>query len=77
MNEKNENGSSFITSTKESAACHGLLPSHCLGRIVNGIRCLDIQGDHLSTERLHKDLHAATKSEHQVESSLFLDVIGR
>ena len=38
---------------------------------------LNIKGDSLSSERLYKDLHAATKSEDQVESRLFLDVIVR
>ena len=45
--------------------------------IVNGIQCLDIKGDRLSNERLYKDLHAATKSEDQVEGGLFLEGIVR
>ena len=43
--------------------------------VVNGVRRLDIEGDGLAGEGLHKDLHAATETENQVQSRLLLDVV--
>merc|ERR1719270_3269067 len=45
--------------------------------VLNGVRGLDLQGYGLSSERLHKDLHSSSKSENQVESGLFLNVVIR
>ena len=43
--------------------------------VVNGIRALNVEGDGLSSEGLHEDLHATTEAEHQVEGGLLLDVV--
>ena len=43
--------------------------------VVNGVRALNIEGDGLSSEGLHEDLHATTEAEHQVEGGLLLDVV--
>ena len=45
--------------------------------VVNGIRRLDLEGDSLSSQRLDEDLHTATKTEHEMESRLLLDVVVR
>merc|ERR1719504_426866 len=45
--------------------------------VVNGVRRLDIEGDGLAGEGLHKDLHTATETENQVQSRLLLDVVVR
>jgi len=43
--------------------------------VVNGVRRLDIEGDGLAGQGLDEDLHAATKSEDEVEGGLLLDVV--
>ena len=43
--------------------------------VVNGVRALHIEGDGLSSEGLHEDLHSTTEAEHQVEGGLLLDVV--
>ena len=43
--------------------------------VVNGVRALHIEGDGLSGEGLHEDLHSTTEAEHQVEGGLLLDVV--
>ena len=43
--------------------------------ILNGIRCLHLQGDGLPRQSLDKDLHASPQPQHQVESGLLLDVV--
>ena len=42
--------------------------------VVNGVRRLHFQRDGLASERLHEDLHSATKAKDEVERRLFLDV---
>ena len=46
----------------------------CL-HVVNGVRALNLQGDGLPGECLHKDLHTTTQTQHQVEGGLLLDVV--
>ena len=43
--------------------------------VLNGVCWLDIEGDGLTSEGLDEDLHTSSKSEDQVESGLFLDVV--
>jgi len=43
--------------------------------VVDGVRRLNIQGDGLSRQCLHKDLHTSTKTKNQVKSGLLLDVV--
>ena len=43
--------------------------------IFNGVSWLNIKGDGLSSQGLDKDLHTSSKSEDQVESRFFLDVV--
>merc|ERR1712141_777177 len=45
--------------------------------VLNGIAWLNLQGDGLPCESLHKDLHTSTESKDQMESGLFLDVVVR
>ena len=45
--------------------------------IVNGVAGLDIQGDGLASQGLHKDLHTSTQAQDQVEGGLLLDVVIR
>ena len=45
--------------------------------VVNGVRGLDIKSDGLSGKGLDEDLHTTSKSEDQMESGLFLDVVIR
>ena len=45
--------------------------------VVNGVRRLHLQLDHLSGQRLDKDLHAATGTKDQVQGALLLDVVIR
>ena len=43
--------------------------------VLDGVAGLDFEGDGLSGERLHEDLHTATQTEHQVKGALLLDVV--
>jgi len=43
--------------------------------ILNSVRRLHLQGDGLASKSLHKDLHPASQSEDQVQSTLLLDVV--
>ena len=43
--------------------------------IVDRVRCFHFEGDGFAGQRLDKDLHAATKSEHEMESGLLLNVV--
>ena len=43
--------------------------------VVNSIRGLDIKSDGLTGESLDENLHASTKSEDEMESRFFLDVV--
>ena len=43
--------------------------------IFNGISWLNIEGDSFSSEGLDEDLHTSSKSENEMESGLFLDVV--
>ena len=43
--------------------------------ILNGVRGLNLQGDGLASQGLHKDLHATTQAQHQVQCGLLLDVV--
>ena len=45
--------------------------------VFNGVGWFNVQGDGLSSESLDKDLHSSSKSEHQMESRLLLDVVVR
>jgi len=43
--------------------------------IFDGIRRLNLKGDGLTSQGLHKDLHTSTKTEYQVQGRLLLDVV--
>ena len=43
--------------------------------VINGVCWLDIEGDGLTSESLDEDLHSTSKSEDQMESGFFLDVV--
>ena len=43
--------------------------------VLDGVSWFDIKGDGLSSQCLDEDLHSSSKSEDQVESGLFLDVV--
>ena len=45
--------------------------------IVNGIGRFNFQSDGLASQRLDKNLHAATETENKMEGRLFLDVVIR
>ena len=43
--------------------------------VLNGVAWLDFEGDGLSSQGLDEDLHTTTKSEHEMEGGLLLDVV--
>merc|ERR1712127_904216 len=43
--------------------------------ILDGVGWLNLKGDGLSGEGLHKDLHTSPQTEHKVKSALLLDVV--
>jgi len=43
--------------------------------VINGVGALNLQSDRLASQGLHKDLHATTETEHQVEGRFLLDVV--
>jgi hypothetical protein len=43
--------------------------------VLDGVGGLDIKSDSLAGESLHKDLHATTETEHEMEGRLLLDVV--
>merc|ERR1712021_260527 len=43
--------------------------------VFDGVRGFNFKGDCLASERLNKDLHATTETEHQVKGRLLLDVV--
>ncbi|CAM9500961.1 unnamed protein product, partial [Heterosigma akashiwo] len=43
--------------------------------VIDGVRGLHIQGDGLAGQCFHKDLHATTQAQHQVQGGLLLDII--
>merc|ERR1719369_1249847 len=45
--------------------------------ILDGIRWFHLQGDGLSSESLHKNLHPSSKPKNQVQGALLLDVVVR
>jgi len=45
--------------------------------VVDGVAGLDVERNGLAGERLHEDLHTATKAQHQVKRGLLLDVVIR
>jgi len=45
--------------------------------VVDGVRGLHLQRDGLASQRLHKYLHAATETKHEVQSRFLLDIIIR
>ena len=45
--------------------------------ILNGVSWLNIKGDGFTSESLDEDLHTSSKSENQMESGFFLDVVVR
>ena len=45
--------------------------------VVDGVTGFHIERDGLASQRLHKDLHAATQAQHQVQRALLLDIVIR
>ncbi|KFV80201.1 hypothetical protein N308_07059, partial [Struthio camelus australis] len=45
--------------------------------ILNGVTGLNLQGDGLASQGLHKDLHATPQAQHKVQGGLLLDVVVR
>jgi hypothetical protein len=45
--------------------------------VINSVRWFDVQGDGLSSKSLHEDLHTSSKSQDQMESGFFLDIVVR
>merc|ERR1712091_493914 len=45
--------------------------------VVDGVRSLHVEGDRLTREGLHKDLHTTPEAQHQVQRGLLLDVVVR
>ena len=45
--------------------------------VLDGVTGLNLEGDGLAGQRLHEDLHSATKSEDEVKGRLLLDVVIR
>jgi len=45
--------------------------------IFNGVSWFNIEGDGLTSESLYEDLHTSSKSENQMESGFFLDIVVR
>merc|ERR1719481_1886082 len=43
--------------------------------ILDGVRRFNLEGDSLTGQRLHKDLHTSSKPENKMEGGLLLDVI--
>merc|ERR1712223_1823201 len=43
--------------------------------ILNGVRWFNLKGDGLAGQGLNKNLHTSTKTEHQMQGGLFLDVV--
>ncbi|KFP56705.1 hypothetical protein N322_05908, partial [Cariama cristata] len=43
--------------------------------VLNGVTGLNLQGDGLACQGLHKDLHATSQAQHKMQSRLFLDVV--
>merc|ERR1712188_157373 len=43
--------------------------------VLNGVGLLHIEGDGLSSEGLHEDLHTTSESEDEMEGRLLLDVV--
>jgi len=43
--------------------------------VVDGVRALNLKGDGLAGEGLHKNLHTTTEAENQVKGGLLLDVV--
>ncbi|KFW96607.1 hypothetical protein N336_09235, partial [Phalacrocorax carbo] len=43
--------------------------------ILNGVTGLNLQGDGLARQGLHKDLHATPQAQHQMQGGLLLDVV--
>jgi len=45
--------------------------------VVDGVRRFDLQGDRLTRQGLHEDLHSATETKHEMEGGLLLNVVIR
>ena len=45
--------------------------------VLNRVSWLDVEGDGLSSESLHEDLHTTSESEDEMEGGLLLDVVVR
>merc|ERR1719335_335487 len=45
--------------------------------IIDRVRGLHVKGDGLASQSFHENLHATTKTQHQVQSRLLLDVVVR
>merc|ERR1711981_1042020 len=45
--------------------------------ILDGVRWFNLEGDGLASQGLDKNLHTSTKTEHQMQSGLLLDVVVR
>merc|ERR1719198_2621381 len=56
---------------------NALLVLDLLLHVVDRVRRLDVEGDRLTREGLHENLHAATQAQHEMERRLLLDVVIR
>merc|ERR1719335_1688673 len=45
--------------------------------IIDRVRGLHVKGDGLTSQSFHENLHATTKTQHQVQSRLLLDIVVR
>ena len=43
--------------------------------VLNCVRALDLEGDSLTRQSLHEDLHTSSQAQHQVQSALLLNVV--
>merc|ERR1711939_624178 len=67
----------LLTSEDEALLVGGntLLVLDLLLHVLDGVGRLDLEGNGLAGQGLDEDLHTATKTEHEVESRLLLDVV--
>merc|ERR1712096_488806 len=45
--------------------------------VVDGVACLNVEGDGFACQGLHKDLHASAQAQDQMERRLLLDIVVR
>merc|ERR1719148_519012 len=67
----------LLTSKDETLLVRGntLLVLNLRLHVVNRVRGLNIKGDGLASQCLHKDLHSSTKTQHKMECGLLLNVV--